>query len=175
MAATFQGFARVGFVLKVLAGWPDPGVWVEPGRVLACAYPRREAALAGLAVQGVSLLINLHERPHEPGRLERHALVELHLPVKDFSPPAPEQIERGVQAIADAVAAGRRVAVHCGGGLGRTGTLLACYLITKGLAPTAAIARVRIARPGSVETGEQEAAVHAFARRWADGSPWGPS
>jgi atypical dual specificity phosphatase len=170
MPQAASGFARVGYVLKLLAWRSDAGAWVEPGRVLACAYPRREAALARLAAQGVSLLINLHERPHLPGRLVRHGLAELHLPVKDFTPPAPEQIERGVDAIAGAVAAGKRVAVHCGGGLGRTGTLLACYLVARGLAPAAAIERVRVARPGSVETREQEAAVHAFARRWAGGS-----
>ena len=170
MPLTSSSFARVGFVLKVLAGLPDAGAWVEPGRVLACAYPRRDAALARLAAQGVSLLVNLHERPHQPQRLARRGLAELHLPVRDFTPPAPEEIERGVQAIAGAVAAGRRVAVHCGGGLGRTGTLLACYLVARGLAPAAAIERVRVARPGSVETPEQEAAVHAFARRRSSSS-----
>ena len=79
--------------------------------------------------------------------------------------------ERGVAAIADALASGRRVAVHCGGGLGRTGTLLACYLVSAGCAPDEAIRRVRAARPGSIETPEQEQAVRRYAQRLGEGPP----
>jgi protein-tyrosine phosphatase len=57
------------------------------------------------------------------------------------------------------------VAVHCGAGLGRTGVVLACYFVSKGLNAPNAIARVRRLRPGSVETEEQADAVAEFARR----------
>jgi atypical dual specificity phosphatase len=150
----------------------DPGAWVEDGRLLGCAYPRREAALATLARQGVVVLVNLHERAHDPDRLAAHGLVEVHLPVADFTAPAPAQIDRGVAEIDRALAGGSRVAVHCGGGLGRTGTLLACYLVRHGLDPAEAVARVRAARPGSIETAGQVAAVAGYAERlWgADGN-----
>jgi protein-tyrosine phosphatase len=72
-----------------------------------------------------------------------------------------------VAVIDDALSRGVRVAVHCGAGLGRSGTLLAAYLVSQGAAPDAAIADVRAARPGSIETDEQEAAVHYFAHRRA--------
>jgi protein-tyrosine phosphatase len=55
------------------------------------------------------------------------------------------------------------VLVHCAAGLGRTGTLAALLLVEGGLEPEAAIARVRQARPGTLETADQE----AFVRRWA--------
>jgi atypical dual specificity phosphatase len=141
------------------------GSWLEAERVLACRYPRREDALLWLSRQGISVLVNLHERPHNPLSIARHNLTEVHLPVRDFTPPSPEQLERGVDAIAGALAEGKRVAVHCRAGLGRTGTLLACYLVNSGFSPEEAINRVREARPGSIETHSQVAAVWAYAER----------
>ncbi|MBD5538460.1 MAG: phosphatase [Desulfovibrio sp.] len=51
---------------------------------------------------------------------------------------------------------GEKIFIHCRGGLGRTGTLAARLLIGLGLAPVAAIRQVRAARPGAIETAEQE-------------------
>lgn len=58
------------------------------------------------------------------------------------------------------------VAVHCALGFGRTGTMLACYLVKeRGLAAGDAIAEIRRLRPGSIETYEQEKAVFQFYQR----------
>jgi atypical dual specificity phosphatase len=154
----------VRVVLRGLGVLVDTGDWLEEGRVVACAYPRREAALSALARHGVSVLVNLHERAHDPARLRRHGLTEVHLPVRDFTAPSREQLDRGVTAIEQAVGEGKIVAVHCGGGLGRTGTLLACYLVNRGTAAADAIARVRGLRPGSIETREQVNAVLSYGR-----------
>ena len=156
---------RVRGILKGIGLMVDRGCWLDPNRLLACAYPRREAALAALAQQGVSVLVNLHERAHDPSRLGRYGLTEVHLPVTDFTAPSPEQLEQGLRAIDQAITAGKKVTVHCGGGLGRTGTLLACYLVHGGLSAEDAIARVRAVRPGSVETAAQAAAVKSFEQR----------
>jgi atypical dual specificity phosphatase len=139
--------------------------WLDADRLAACRYPRSDSDLRALAERGVSLLVNLHERGHSPAQMQRFGLTELHLPVRDFTAPSLEQLERGVQALVTTVDAGERVAVHCGAGLGRTGTLLACYLVQRGMAADEAIDDIRRLRPGSVETPEQVAAVHAFAKR----------
>jgi atypical dual specificity phosphatase len=152
-------------VLHALGLVDDLGAWVVDGRVRACAYPRTERALAALAAHGVSVLVNLHERPHTPARLAAHGLREVHVSVRDFTAPTPAQLDAALDAVDAALAAGARVAVHCGGGLGRTGTVLACHLVRHGLGAEEAVARVRAVRPGAVETRAQLAAVHAYAER----------
>lgn len=141
--------------------------WIVPNRLLASAYPIEPDGLASLASQGIAVVVNLHERAHAPTQLATHGLTEVHVPVPDLTPPTPEQLATGVAAISAALADGQGVAVHCAAGLGRTGTMLACYLVSTGLDAPTAIARVRSARPGSVETPAQEAAIEAFARRHA--------
>ena len=64
---------------------------------------------------------------------------------------------------------GRMVLVHCGAGLGRSGTVAACFLVHGGMGVGEAIARVRELRPFSVETAEQEQAIEEYARLLSEG------
>ena len=59
------------------------------------------------------------------------------------------------------LACGGRVLVHCKGGLGRAGTVAARLLVEAGIGPEAAVAAVRAARPGAIETAAQERWVAA--------------
>jgi atypical dual specificity phosphatase len=138
--------------------------WLDGDVVAACRYPKNATNLEDLRNQGVRVLINLHQRPHGEDLLQRYGMRQVHLPVADFTAPTQAQLGQGVAEIAQTVAMGDRVAVHCGAGLGRTGTLLACYLVSRGLGAGDAIARIRALRPGSVETPQQEAAVLEFER-----------
>ena len=127
--------------------------------------PRSIEELSWLRGQGIQLLVSLTEEPLRRDWINDAGLFAMHVPVEDLYPPSQKQLDLCIAAIDKARAKKLGVGVHCGAGLGRTGTMLACYLATQGLNGRDAIARIRQLRPGSIETPEQEEAVEEFARR----------
>jgi atypical dual specificity phosphatase len=127
--------------------------WVVPGRLVAGEWPLPH--LDWLTRRGVSVLINLTGHEYRDDRFQVHGI-----PVPDGAAPADEQIRQFCRLIERELAVPRTVYVHCLAGCGRTGTMIACYLVYRDrLDPVEAMRHVRRVRPCSVETAAQAEAV----------------
>lgn len=156
--------------------WIDTG---QPGRLAILLRPRGGDWLKdearGWSRVGIDTVVSLLE-PDEAADLElahedravREAGIEfVSLPVPDRGTPEFRQpVAALAAALAGEIIAGRRVGMHCRQGVGRSAVLAACVLITLGVDPTAAMARIADARGLPVpETPEQRQWVLDFARR----------
>lgn len=138
---------------RVLAGMGCPGF-----------HTSLREDLEFLKAEGIGAVVSLTETPLESATVEAMRFRYLHLPVIDFTPPTLEQIQTFMLFQEAAQAAGVAVAVHCAAGRGRTGALLACALVRRGLPAEEAIERLRALRPHSIETLEQEEIVRVYER-----------
>jgi atypical dual specificity phosphatase len=78
--------------------------------------------------------------------------------------PSPIQLREIIQFVEEQNVQSKPVVVHCAEGKGRTGTVLAAYLVYKGVSADDAINKVREKRPGSIQNLDQENAIRMFER-----------
>jgi len=121
--------------------------WVEPGRLLAGEYPAHfdsESArkrIDSLIEAGFDTFIDL-TKPNETIAYARILLDEaklyevevrhLRFPIGDFGLPTRKQMESILDTIDESLRAGKKIYLHCWGGIGRTGTTVGCYLVRRG-------------------------------------------
>lgn len=126
-----------------------------------------ELDVAAIRDTGAAAVVTLVE-PHELAALRVTGLGEavraahmdwIHLPITDVSVPGRRFEQRWVvhgASLRARLRAGFDIVVHCKGGLGRAGMIAARLLAELGTPPADAIAMVRSARPGAIETSAQE-------------------
>ncbi len=151
---------------------PVPG---SGARIGLCACPGQSGTLSSDLQQlhdwGARALVTLIE-VHEFELLGVTSLAEQvealgmrwwHLPIRDMDTPDADFESRWREVgdeLRSLLSDGFSFVLHCRGGLGRTGTVAARLLVELGSAPALAIEQVRRARPGSIETREQEEFVN---------------
>ena len=163
--------------------------WVRRGRFAAGEYPgdrnpgeaaRKLKILLGTGIDHFIDLTELGElvpyegiAKEEARRLGLTVEYERH-PIRDVSVPRyPHQMAGILAAIDAAMGDGKTVYVHCWGGVGRTGTVVGCWLVRHGRTGDAALGQIaewwqgveKVYRsPLSPETGEQ----CQYARDWTE-------
>lgn len=103
--------------------------------------------LPELAAAGVTGVINLREEYDYASETGPAHLRYLYLPTTDNTAPTLEALQRGADFIREELANGGSVYIHCWEGLGRSPTLIAAYLVSTGLSPADAWAKIRAGRP----------------------------
>ena len=147
-----------------VANEPTGFVWVEKDRLAGSGYPASRGQLEWLIGHGVNSILTLTMDPL-PKELVEGLPVEVgHIPLEDHLAPGAESLEEGASFIIERLKAGKKVLVHCLAGEGRTGCVLAAYLIlTRKISGDEAISILRTIKPSFVEY-RQEAAVRSYAK-----------
>lgn len=146
-----------------VADQPTGFVWIEKGRLAGSGFPASRGQVEWLVAQGIDAILTLTRDPL-PKESVAGVKVELeHMPLADHAPPDPASMEKGADYLNSKLEDGKKILVHCLAGEGRTGCILAAYLIKyKKMGPEEALKTLREIKPEFVEWA-QERAVFGFA------------
>jgi hypothetical protein len=121
--------------------------WVLPGRILAGEYPGQVSEeltrkrVDALIEAGFDIFIDLTQPDEnlpysgileEEGKIYGMKAAYYRFPIGDFGLPTSQQMNSILDAIDEFLQAGRKIYLHCWGGIGRTGTTVGCYLVRQG-------------------------------------------
>ena len=137
--------------------------WLIDEKLAGSGMPTTFDELDWVLKQGIKSIVTMTENSlPEPWVKE---INYLHVPTPDLTAPDMDEINSAVDFIQEMIDNQEPVMVHCAAGMGRAGTILACYLIKyQKHSAIEAIQKVRKERPGSIQSEVQEIAITFFEK-----------
>ena len=147
-------------MLSHLVSSATPPLWWAVPNVLAGTSMPLAEDLPLLHRAGIRGIVCLLELPHLAEAYSNAGFAVHMLPLSDGSAPTPEQFRTFLQFMEHQRRVDHPVIVHCLAGRGRTGTVVAAYLIAHGHTVDGALAHIRSLQPLAVETPQQLDFLH---------------
>jgi atypical dual specificity phosphatase len=139
--------------------------WVTEGKLAGSGLPITVDEFRWVVDKGIKSIVSVREVPLPSKWFDGGEIDYLHLMVEDYGAPTMEVLDEAVDYIDKKIHSGKAVLVHCAAGKGRTGALLAAYMIKKeNLTAEQAIEKIRLMRPGSVQSVTQETALSMYEK-----------
>ena len=146
-----------------ITGKPDNFSWLIENKLAGSAIPTSIEEVQWAIDQGVKSVITVREEPLDDSWTKN--VNYLHIPSNDMGVPEFVDLVSAVDFIHRRITNNEPVMVHCLAGLGRTGTLLACYLVKyQNMSADEATKNVREERPGSIQSYPQEEIIFRFEK-----------
>ncbi len=137
--------------------------WLIDETLAGCGMPTTNDEIKWLQEMGVKSIVTMTENSLPESWVAN--ISYLHVPTEDLTAPDLETIDHTVDFVRERIQENEPVMVHCAAGIGRTGTILACYLIKfEKYTAKKAIEKVRKERPGSIQSESQEIAVSYYEK-----------
>ncbi len=142
--------------------------WVIEGKLAGSGMSMNYSQFLWVMTHGVKAIVTVREVPL-PSKWFSNGNGDdvdyFHLRVEDYSAPSLEEIDNTIDYIQQQISKNKPVMVHCAAGRGRTGTILAAYLIKKeNVTANQAIKKIRSIRPGSIQSNQQEMALYMYEK-----------
>ncbi|KAG2477111.1 MAG: Dual specificity protein phosphatase 23 [Nitrosopumilales archaeon] len=137
--------------------------WFIEETLAGSGMPTTHDELEWVLKQGVKSIVTMTENALPESWVDD--VNYLHVPTTDLSSPDMDKIDTAVDFIHKRINNKEPVMVHCAAGMGRTGTVLACYLVKyQKYSAKDAIEKVRTERPGSIQSEVQELAIQFYEK-----------
>ena len=147
----------------IITGKPNNFSWLIEGKLAGSAIPTSFEEIKWLVDGGVKSIVTVREESLDDDWIKN--INYLHIHSNDMGVPEFEDLIKAVDFIHQRITNNEPVMVHCLAGLGRTGTILACYLIKyQKLSADDSIQKVRESRPGSIQSFPQEEIIFQFEK-----------
>ncbi len=146
-----------------VTGRPDKFSWLIENKLAGSGIPTSIDEVQWVIKQGVKSIVTIREESLDESWI--NDVNYLHVLSNDMSVPEFDDLVYVVDFIHRRITNNEPVLVHCLAGMGRTGVILACYLVKyQKMSASEATEKVREERPGSIQSYPQEEIIFRFEK-----------